>query len=69
MEDMMTATQAAEELGVNRSTIQRRLERGEMRGLRVHQKLWMVPRSEVERWKERGKLKPGPKPKRPPFEE
>ena len=59
---MVSVTQAAEQLGVDKRTIHRRLERGEMRGMRVHEKLWLVPQAEVERWKQRGKLKPGPKP-------
>lgn len=69
MQEMMSVTQAAEQLGLDRRTVQRRLERGEMRGTRVHEKLWLIPREEVERWHQFGRLKPGPKPKRRPTED
>jgi excisionase family DNA binding protein len=62
MDDYLTVTQAAAELGLAVSTLRTRLERGVMVGQRVHSRLWLIPRAEVERWRARGKLRPGPKP-------
>ena len=61
----MTITEAAEALRIDRTTVHRRLQAGIMVGTRVHPRLWLIPKSEVERWRQRGRLKPGRKP-RPP---
>ena len=63
MEDrpMVTVSEAAEELGLTIWGVARRLQRGDMRGVKVNPRLWLIPAEEVERWKRRGRLKPGPK--------
>ncbi len=60
---MVTVTEAAAELGVSGATINKRLQRGDMRGVKVNSRLWLIPAEELDRWRNRGKLKPGPKPK------
>jgi excisionase family DNA binding protein len=63
MDEFMTVTQAADTLGLAVSTVRTRLEHGVMQGLRVHARLWLIPRSEVERWRQLGKQRPGRKPR------
>ena len=58
----MTVQQAAEALGMSRRGVQERIERGEMRAERLGNRVWAIPREEVERWKALGRQKPGPKP-------
>jgi excisionase family DNA binding protein len=60
---MVTVTEAAAELGVSGAAINKRLQRGDMRGVKVNPRLWLIPAEEVERWKQRGRLRPGPKPR------
>ncbi len=59
----MTVTQAAAALGVDGSVIRRRLLSGAMRGERLHDRLWLIPEDEVQRWKRLPKPRPGPKPR------
>jgi excisionase family DNA binding protein len=61
--DLLTLQEVATELGLPVRTVQNRVRAGQMRG--EHPRLWMVPRAELERWRNQGKLKPGPKPKEP----
>ena len=61
--DLLTLQEVATELGLPVRTVQNRVRAGHMRGERVHPRLWMVPRSELERWRSTGRLKPGPKPR------
>ena len=56
---MLTVAETARILGVHRTTVNHRLETGGMRGERVHRNLWVVPRSEVERWQALGRQRPG----------
>jgi excisionase family DNA binding protein len=63
MDEFMTVTQAADTLGLAVSTVRTRLERGQMQGLRLHPRLWLIPRAEVERWRPLGKQRPGRKPR------
>lgn len=58
----MTIEAAAAALGISASTVRARLQRGVMRGERAGQRMWMIPRDEVERWRSRGRLAPGRKP-------
>lgn len=58
----MSVQEAARVLGVHENTIRYRLERGLMRGDRVLGRVWLIPRDEVERWKGKGKQRPGRKP-------
>ena len=60
----MTIAEASRVLGLHHATVHRRLQSGVMRGERVHEKLWLIPREEVERFRGVGKLKRGPKPNR-----
>ena len=60
--DLLTIAEAAQTLGLTPRAVLNRIERGEMQGERVNPRLWLIPRGEVERWKGRGKLRPGPKP-------
>lgn len=61
---MLTVQETAEELGITTRGVQHRLERGLMRGERVSPRLWMIPRTEVDRWREVGKLPRGRKPRK-----
>jgi excisionase family DNA binding protein len=61
--ELLTVAEAASVLGVSIRTVQARLARGDMQGERVHRHLWLIPRSEVERLRGRGKFKTGPKPR------
>ncbi|HEV2106807.1 MAG TPA: helix-turn-helix domain-containing protein [Thermomicrobiales bacterium] len=61
--DLLTVSEAAAELGLSPVGVARRLQRGYMRGIKVSPRLWLVEREEVERAKQRGRMKPGPKPK------
>ena len=57
--DMLTVAEAAEELGLTVRGVQERLLRGAMRGERLTPRMWVIPREEVERWRGKGKMKPG----------
>ena len=59
VKDHMTVTEAARELGIHPTTLQRRLDSGVMRGERVHPRLWLIPRDEVDRWRDKGRLPAG----------
>ena len=63
---LLTVAETARELGLSVEGIQKRLRTGVMRGERVSPRLWLVPRDEVERWRARGRLRPGPVPRRAP---
>ena len=69
MEDYVTVNEAARELGIGRSALHSRIQRGEIHAIRASPRLLLIPRSEVERWRGKGKLKPGPKPRRVAEEE
>jgi excisionase family DNA binding protein len=58
----MSPTEAAAALGMSLTGIHARLRSGQMAGERIGARGWLIPRAEVERWREQGKLKPGPKP-------
>ena len=59
--NLLTLQEVATELGLPVRTVQNRVRTGHMRGERIHPRLWMVPRAELERWRSVGRLKPGPK--------
>ena len=61
--ELMTVAEAARELGLSIRGVLNRLERGQMRGERVHPRLWLIPREEVERWRMLGRQRPGRKAK------
>ena len=59
MEEYYTVTQAAVELGIPRETVRKRLQRGLMQGEHLTARLWVIPRAEVDRWRDTGRLKRG----------
>ncbi len=67
--DMLTVAEAAQELGITVRGVQERLLRGAMRGERLTPRMWVIPREEVERWRGKGRLKPGRPPKEPTADE
>jgi excisionase family DNA binding protein len=58
---LLTVSEVAAELDLSPVGVARRLQRGHMRGIKVNPRLWLVEREEVDRWKQRGRMKPGPK--------
>ena len=56
---MVTVAKAAEELGVSPRTVLHRIANGEMRAVQVTRRMYLVPRSEITRWKPVGKRKGG----------
>jgi excisionase family DNA binding protein len=64
MDDYLTVTQAAAELGISVGALRTRLLRGHMHGQHAGPKLWLISREEVERAKREGRLRPGPKARR-----
>jgi excisionase family DNA binding protein len=63
--DMLTVAEAAQELGISVRGVQDRLLRGAMHGERLTPRMWVIPRDEVDRWKDKGRLRPGRPKKRP----
>ena len=63
--EYMTTAEAARALGLSYRGLRDRIVAGIMRAERFGPRAWMVPVDEVERWRGRGKLKPGPKPRQP----
>ena len=63
VEGFLTTAEAARELGLSLTGIHARLRAGIIQGQRVGARGWLIPTSEVERLREMGKLKTGPKPK------
>jgi excisionase family DNA binding protein len=59
--DYVTVAQAAAELGISPRGVRQRIERGELTAEQVNPRLLMIPKSEIERWRGVGRLKPGPK--------
>ena len=64
MDGYQSVNEAAAALGMSRQGIQRRISRGDMRAVRIGARVWVIPPDEVERWKQLGRQKPGPKPRR-----
>jgi excisionase family DNA binding protein len=60
--EYMTVNQAARVLGLAPVTVRLRLRKGIMRGERLGRD-WLIPREEVERWRDVGRLPSGPKPR------
>ena len=58
---MVTVAEAARILGMSVRGIAHRLELGQMRGVKVNPRLWLIPAEEIERWKQMGKQRPGRK--------
>jgi excisionase family DNA binding protein len=67
--EYMTVAQAAAELGMSARAVRNRIERGEMKAEQLNPRLLLIPRAEVDRWREIGRLRPGPKPRRRQAEE
>jgi hypothetical protein len=66
VEDFVTVARAAEMLGLTPVGIRTRLERGLMRGRKVHPRLWLIPSSEVERWRAIGRVQGKRRHQQPP---
>lgn len=60
----MTVQEASAALGVEGSVIRRRLLAGRMKGIKVNPRLWLIPKREVERWRQSEKPRIG-RPRRP----
>ena len=63
MPEYMTVAEAARALGVTERAIHKRIAGGLIHAERFGAHVWQVPASEVERWREIGRLKPGRKPR------
>lgn len=63
--DFMTVVEAAEVLDITPDAVRKRIQRGEMRAERIGKRLLVIPADEVERWKDFGRQRPGPKPRNP----
>ena len=63
MGSYMTVREAAVAMGISARALRNRIERGEVRAERVGPRLLLIPHDEVERWRGRGTLKPGPRSK------
>ena len=62
----MSVQEAAAALGMSERAIRNRIERGDMKATRIGARIFVIPRTEVERWQQLGRQRPGPKPRRPP---
>lgn len=58
MDDYMTVAEAAAALGISHRAMLNRIAVGDIQAVRVHARLWLVPVSEIDRWRPRGKLQP-----------
>jgi excisionase family DNA binding protein len=63
MPEYLTVNEAAKELGLSARTVHKRIAEGVMRAERFGSLVWMIPEDEIERQREIGRRKPGPKPK------
>ena len=63
MPEYFTVSEAARELDVTPRTIHKRIASGAMKAERFGALVWQIPASEVERWRQLGRQRPGPKPK------
>lgn len=61
MDDLVTLRDAAREIGVDPSALRHRLKVGTLRGENIAGRVWLIPRSEVDRARREGRLKPGPR--------
>jgi excisionase family DNA binding protein len=64
--DVMTVQEAAAVLGIEGSVIRRRLIAGTMKGHKVNDRLWLIPKREVEKWRKMAPIPKGRKPTRRP---
>ena len=56
--DYFTPPEAARELGLPLRTVQNRIRAGIIRAERHGARTWLIPASEVEEWKGKGRLRP-----------
>ena len=61
--EYLTITEASAVLEVPLRTLRYRLLHGFVHGERIHARLWLIPRAEVERWRGRGDLPRGRRPR------
>lgn len=62
--EYLTVTDAAREMGISVRALHNRIKAGSVAAERFGARVWMIPRSEVERYRAAGRLKPGPKPRK-----
>lgn len=56
--EYMTVTEAAQELGITDRAVRARIKRGDIRAERVGPRLWLIPKDEIEAWRDLGKARP-----------
>lgn len=61
MDTHVTVAEAARLLGIQESGLRKRLRRGDLHGEHVGARLWLIPRAEIKRARDLGRLKPGRK--------
>lgn len=54
----MTVSEAADALGISHRAVLSRIKNGTLRAVKVNPRLWLIPRAEVEAWREFGKARP-----------
>ena len=57
--EMTTVAEAAAELGISPRTVLHRIANGEMRAVQITPRMYLVPKSEIARWKPIGRRKGG----------
>ena len=57
MDEYLTVAQAAEAMGISARALRNRIDRGDVMAAKVNPRLLMIARSEVERWRGKGRLK------------
>lgn len=60
---LLTTTQAAERLGVNRATLQKAIQRKHLQAEKIGRD-WFIEEFELKKYAKRDKLRPGPKPRK-----
>ena len=65
-EGYMSVSEAAAAMGISVTALRDRIRNGQVQAERVGKRVLLIPESEVERLRGRGRLKPGPKPRQKP---
>ena len=60
----MTVTEAAREMGISERALHNRIKAGTVTAERFGARVWMIPATEVQRFRGAGRLRPGPKPRK-----
>lgn len=56
--EYLTTTEAAKVIGIPTRTLLNRIKAGIIQAERAGPRAWLVPRTEVEKWRNRGRLRP-----------